>query len=36
MEIFVSYRRADSTYLIGRIRDRLIAAFGGKQNIVTN
>lgn len=28
MKIFISYRRADSTYLIGRIRDRLIAAFG--------
>ena len=28
MKIFISYRRADSTYLVGRIRDRLIAAFG--------
>jgi formylglycine-generating enzyme required for sulfatase activity len=28
MKIFISYRRADSTYLIGRIRDRLMAAFG--------
>lgn len=28
MKIFISYRRADSTYLIGRIRDRLIIAFG--------
>jgi hypothetical protein len=30
MKIFISYRRADSTYLIGRIRDRLMAAFGDK------
>ena len=28
MKIFVSYRRADSTYLVGRIKDRLEAAFG--------
>lgn len=28
MKIFLSYRRADSTYLIGRIKDRLEAAFG--------
>ena len=28
MKIFISYRRADSTYQIGRIKDRLIAAFG--------
>jgi len=28
MKIFISYRRADSTYLIGRIRDRLITVFG--------
>jgi len=28
MKIFISYRRADSTYLIGRIRDRLINIFG--------
>jgi formylglycine-generating enzyme required for sulfatase activity len=28
MRIFISYRRADSTYLIGRIKDRLTAAFG--------
>ena len=28
MRIFISYRRADSTYLIGRIRDRLINVFG--------
>jgi formylglycine-generating enzyme required for sulfatase activity len=28
MKIFVSYRRADSTYLIGRIKDRLTNAFG--------
>ena len=28
MKIFISYRRADSTYLVGRIKDRLIAAFG--------
>src|SRR5512147_1736144 len=27
-KIFISYRRADSTYLIGRIRDRLMNAFG--------
>lgn len=30
MRIFISYRRADSTYLIGRIKDRLEAAFGNK------
>jgi len=29
-KIFISYRRADSTYLIGRIRDRLMVAFGEK------
>ena len=34
MKIFISYRRTDSIYLIGRIRDRLIAAFIGKQDIV--
>jgi len=28
MKIFISYRRADSTYLVGRIRDRLTAEFG--------
>jgi formylglycine-generating enzyme required for sulfatase activity len=28
MRIFISYRRADSTYLIGRIKDRLVSAFG--------
>jgi len=28
MKIFISYRRADSTYLIGRIRDRLTNVFG--------
>jgi len=28
MKIFISYRRADSTYLVGRIKDRLVAAFG--------
>jgi len=28
VKIFISYRRADSTYLVGRIRDRLIVAFG--------
>ena len=28
MKIFISYRRADSTYLIGRIKDRLSAVFG--------
>jgi len=28
MKIFISYRRADSTYLIGRIKDRLTTAFG--------
>ena len=28
MKIFISYRRADSTYLVGRIKDRLIAMFG--------
>ena len=28
MKIFISYRRADSTYLIGRIKDRLEAVFG--------
>lgn len=28
MKIFISYRRADSTYLIGRIKDRLVDAFG--------
>lgn len=28
MKIFISYRRADSTYLIGRIKDRLVSVFG--------
>jgi formylglycine-generating enzyme required for sulfatase activity len=28
MKIFISYRRADSTYLIGRIKDKLVSAFG--------
>ena len=28
MRIFISYRRADSTYLIGRIKDRLTTVFG--------
>ena len=28
MKIFISYRRADSGYLIGRIKDRLVSAFG--------
>jgi hypothetical protein len=28
MKIFISYRRADSKYVVDRIRDRLIAAFG--------
>src|SRR5690606_38856857 len=28
IKIFISYRRADSTYLIGRIKDRLLAVFG--------
>jgi len=28
MKIFISYRRADSTYLIGRIKEKLMAAFG--------
>ncbi len=28
MKIFISYRRADSTYLIGRIKDRLVNVFG--------
>lgn len=28
MKIFVSYRRADSTYLISRIKDRLVCVFG--------
>jgi len=28
MKIFISYRRADSTYLIGRIKDRLTTVFG--------
>ena len=36
MKIFISYLRADSTYLIGRIRDQPITAFGGKQDIVSN
>jgi hypothetical protein len=27
MKVFISYRHADSTYLIGRIKDRLIAEF---------
>jgi hypothetical protein len=28
MKIYISYRRADSQYVVGRIRDRLLAAFG--------
>lgn len=32
MKIFISYRQADSTYLIGRIKDRQEAAFG-KQSV---
>ena len=28
MKIFISYRRADSTYLVGRLKDRLLSAFG--------
>ena len=28
MKIFISHRRADSSYLIGRIKDRLTTAFG--------
>ena len=28
MKIFISYRRADSKYVVDRIRDRLIAAYG--------
>jgi len=28
MKIFISYRRADSTYLVGRIKDELMVAFG--------
>jgi formylglycine-generating enzyme required for sulfatase activity len=28
VKIFISYRRADSTYLIGRIRDKLMNVFG--------
>lgn len=28
MKIFISYRRADSKYVVDRIRDRLIVAFG--------
>ena len=30
--IFISYRRADSQTICGRIYDRLKAAFGGAQN----
>jgi len=30
MNIFISYRRADSTYLVGRIKDRLVNAFGNQ------
>jgi formylglycine-generating enzyme required for sulfatase activity len=30
MKIFISYRRADSKYVVDRIRDRLIAAYGGE------
>lgn len=30
MKIFISYRRADSTYLIGRLRDRLMEVFGAE------
>jgi hypothetical protein len=28
MSIFISYRRADSKYVVDRIRERLVAAFG--------
>jgi len=28
MKIFISYRRADTTFVVGRIKDRLTAAFG--------
>lgn len=28
MKVFISYRRSDSTYLVGRIRDRLMNVFG--------
>lgn len=28
MKIFISYRRADSKYVVDRVRDRLIAAYG--------
>ncbi len=31
MKIFISYRRADSKYVVDRIRDRLIATFGPDQ-----
>src|SRR5690606_2945867 len=31
--IFISYRRADSQTICGRIYDRLKAAFGGAQNV---
>jgi formylglycine-generating enzyme required for sulfatase activity len=30
MKIFISYRRADSKYVVDRIRDRLIAAYGSE------
>jgi len=30
MKIFISYRRADSTYLIGRIKDKLLSEFGSQ------
>lgn len=30
MKIFISYRRADSKYVVDRIRDRLITAFGNQ------
>lgn len=31
MKIFISYRRADSKYVVDRIRDRLVAAYGEEQ-----
>ena len=31
MKIFISYRRADSKYVVDRIRDRLISAYGQEQ-----
>lgn len=30
MKIFISYRRADSKYVVDRVRDRLITAFGNQ------